>query len=78
MNSRNSETPVMTSGLIIGMLFRKVSARRLRPDRLWMPIAATVPSAIDTAADTTAISRVFSTAEMSEALPCIRPRNRFS
>ena len=78
MNSRNSDTPVMTSGLIIGMLFTKVSARFLRPLRLWMPMAATVPRTIDTKADTSAMSRVFSTAEISEALPCIRPVNRFS
>ena len=68
----------MTSGLIIGMLFRKLTTCFLRPRRLWMPTAATVPSTIETKADISAISSVFSTAEISELLPCMSPENRLA
>ena len=68
----------MTSGLIIGMLFRKLTACFLRPRRLWMPTAATVPSTIETKAETRAISSVFSTAEISELLPCMLPEKRLA
>ena len=76
-NSRNSETPVMMSGLIIGMLFRKVIACFLRPLRLWMPMAATVPRIVENRAAMMAISSVFSTAASRELFPCILPVSRF-
>ena len=67
----------MMSGLIIGMLFRKVTAFLVLPFMLWMPMAATVPSRVETAAAMTAMRSVFFTAASSEALPCICPVRRF-
>ncbi len=58
------------------MLFRKLMAPRLRPLRLWMPMAATVPSRVATRAAATAMSRVFWTAVSKEELPCMFPVSR--
>ena len=74
---RKSDTPVMMSGLSIGMLFRKVMACFPLPLMLWMPMAAIVPSRVDTVAAMRAITRVFLIASMSEPVPCIVPVNRF-
>ena len=67
----------MMSGLIIGMLFRKVTAFRARPFMLWMPMAATVPSRVEKAAAMRAMRTVFFTAASREAFPCIWPVRRF-
>lgn len=76
--SRNRETPVITSGLSIGMLLRNCIVCFLRPRRLNMPMAAIVPNIVDRLAAMTAMIKVFLTADISEELPFIPPEKRFS
>ena len=59
MKSRKSETPVMISGLIIGILLRKSIVSLFLPLRLNIPIAAIVPIMVEIAAATSAITMVF-------------------
>ena len=75
-NSRNNDTPVMISGLSIGILFRKVSACLPLPLILCIPIAATVPRNVDTVAAMRAMRSVFSIADIREPVPCISPVKR--
>ena len=65
-NSRNSEIPVMISPFRIGMVLMKPIAFRLLALRLKIPMAATLPSKVDTVAAISAMAIVLTKAFIKE------------
>ena len=65
-NSRNSEMPIITSPLSMGMLLTNDMARRCRERRLCMPMAVMVPKMVDTVAVMRAMLTVLASAAVSE------------